>query len=304
MSVIPWQDNRRYNRKIIAIRGDTQSGHAGGLLNPEAQIPVMAIDEEGKRVVDGYETAHLNPVQERLWEWSESDRGEIGKLAAGDEIIFIEMGDMTQGARFVDDLKDASLLRQTIISFYNFMPWMEMENLRRMRAVKGTGVHVWGEGSTEVLLVMMLQKAFPEKDLKISDHYLLNIDGYLIDVSHHGPGAGYRNWTRGNAFELYVKSILMDDLNMGRPTPNIVLRGHKHEFTYAHAIHQVGGHIWKLPGFIVPPYCFIGSHAQKAVNSPSSMGVGTLALELVDGKLLDFYPFTHYVDLRTEEVLS
>lgn len=294
---------KKYSRKIVAIRGDTQSGHAGGLLNPEAVFPVVGFDPKGKKVVEDYEDAQLNPVQKQLWKWSEQDRENVKKLAGSDEIVFVEMGDMTQGARFTDDLKETSLSRQTITSFHNSLPWLGMDAVRRMRAVKGTGVHVWGEGSTETLLTMLLQKEYPKKDVKIADHYLLNVDGYLIDVAHHGPGPGMRNWTRGNAFELYVKSILLDDLNVGRTPPHIVLRAHKHEYTYGHAIHQVKGTIWKLPGFIVPPYCFIGSHAQKATNSPSSMGVGTLALELVNGKLLEEHAFTHFVDLRTEEIL-
>lgn len=293
----------KYTRKIIVVRGDTQSGAAGGLCNPETQFPVVAIDAEKNKVIDGYQAPTLNPVQEQLWKWSEEDRGNVRTLAAKDEIIFLEMGDMTQGVRFTDDLAETSLSHQVLISFYNSLPWLELPTVHRMRAVKGTGVHVWGEGSTETLLTMLLQKQFPKKDIHIADHYLLNIDGFRIDVSHHGPGPGIRNWTRGNAFELYVKSILMDDLNADRLPPNLVLRGHKHEYTYAHAVHQVMGQLWQLPGFIVPPYCFIGSHGQKVINSPSSMGVGTLAFELINGKLYEVHPFTHWVDLRTEEVL-
>jgi hypothetical protein len=294
---------KKFSRKIIAIRGDTQSGHSGGLLNPETVFPVMGIDAAGKKVVEDYEEASLNPVQRQLWEWSEADRESVRELAGRDEIVFVEMGDMTQGARFTDDLAETSLSRQTLISFSNALPWLGMENVKRMRAVKGTGVHVWGEGSTETILTMLLAKQYPKKDVRIADHYLLNVDGYRLDVSHHGPGPGMRNWTRGNAFELYVKSILLDDLNAKREPPSMVLRAHKHEFTYAHAIHQVMGEVWQLPAFIVPPYCFIGSHAQKAANSPSSMGVGVIALELINGKLLDWHAFTHYVDLRTQEVL-
>lgn len=286
------------------MRGDTQSGHAGGLLNPETVFPVIAINDAGKKVVDGYEEATLNPVQKRLWKWSEEDRANVRTLAGKDEIVFIEMGDMTQGVRFTDDLKETSLSRQVISSYHNSMPWLEMKNVKRMRSVKGTGVHVWGEGSTETLLTMLLQKEFPEKDVRIADHYLLSVDGFLIDIAHHGPGAGIRHWTRGNVFELYAKSILMDDVNVDRLPPHLLLRAHKHEFTAAHALHQVNGRVWRLPAFIVPPYCFIGSHAQKVMSSPSMMGVGTLAFEILDGKLYGEHYFTHYVDLRTEEVIQ
>lgn len=294
---------QRFVRKILAVRGDTQSGHAGGLLNPETLFPVIGFDEAGERVIEDYEEAHLNPVQKKLWGWSESDRANIQKLAGHDEIVFIEMGDMTQGARFTDDLKETSLSRQTISSYYNSLPWLGVENVRRMRAVKGTGVHVWGEGSTETLLTMLLQKEYPRKDIRIADHYLLNVDGFGVDIAHHGPGPGIRFWTKGNAFELYVKSILMYDVSRGRTPSSLLLRAHKHEFTAAHALHQVDGQVWELPAYIAPPYCFIGAHAQKVENSPSVMGVGTLAFEIVNGKLYDKHFFTHYVDLRTEEVL-
>jgi hypothetical protein len=295
---------KKYSRKVIVARGDTQSGHAGGLLNPETLFPVVVINEEGNQVVDGYEEAKPNPVQRRLWKWSEEDRANVMKLAGKDEIIFVEMGDMTQGNIFKDDLQETALSRQMIVSFYNSMPWVGIENVKRMRAVKGTGVHVWGEGSTETILTMLMRKEFPKKDIRIADHYILSVDGFRIDVSHHGPGAGVRNWTRGNVFELYVKSVLKDDLDSKRTPPNLLLRAHKHEFTYAHAIHQTSGQVWQMPAFIVPPYCFIGSHAQKVMSSPSSMGVGTLAFEILDGKLYNWHAFTHYVDLRTEEVMK
>lgn len=294
---------KKYTRKIVIARGDTQSGHAGGLLNPETIIPTVDIDKQGRKVVSGYEEVRLNPVQKRMWQWTQADLKEVKKLAGKDEMVFIEMGDMTQGNVFKDDLAETSMSKQVWISFYNSKPWLDIPNVRRMRAVKGTGVHVWGEGSTESLLTFMLQKEYPKKNIQISDHYLLNVNGCVLDISHHGPGAGMRNWTRGNAFELYVKSILLDDLNAPRTPPNVILRAHKHEFTYAHAIHQVNGQVWQLPGFIVPPQCFIGSHAQKVMNSPSTMGVGTLALELINGKLYQWHALTHYVDLRTEEVL-
>jgi hypothetical protein len=294
---------KKYQRKIIVARGDTQSGHAGGLLNPDTVFPTVDVDEGGRRVIIGYEPAALNAIQKRMWAWTMEDLANVRSLAGKDEVIFIEMGDMTQGNRFIDDLSETALSRQVWISFFNSKPWLEIPNVKRMRAVRGTGVHVWGEGSTETILTWLLQREYPNKDISIADHYLLNVDHFMLDVSHHGPGAGLRNWTRGNAFELYVKSILLDDLNAQRNPPDVVLRAHKHEFTYAHAVHQVNGRVWQLPAFIVPPQCFIGSHAQKAVNSPSSMGVGTLALEIMNGKLHDWHAFTHYVDLRTEELL-
>lgn len=293
----------KYKRTILAVRGDTQGGHAGGLLNPETLVPDVAIDEEGKTVVTGWRHIEPRPVQAQLWKWHMQDMAEVRSLAGKDEIVFMEMGDLTQGARFTDDLDENGLNTQVVISRWNCTPWLDLPNVEKMYIVKGTGVHVWGEGATETLLTAQLKNEYPKKQIKINDHWLLNVDGFTADVAHHGPGAGIRNWTKGNVFELYVKSIMMDMIDLQEPVPQVVLRAHKHEFIYRRAIHQVKDQIWELPGFISPPYCFIGSHAQKVMNSPSFMGVGVLALEILDGKLYQWHPFTHYVDLRTREML-
>lgn len=290
-------------RTIIAIRGDTQGGHSGGLLNPDTKIPEYDISEEGGYVLVGYRSPELRPIQKRLWQWHTQDLENINKLANGDPIVWLEMGDLTQGAVFRDDLSESGLSPQYLISKYNTLPLLEMPNVKAMYMMRGTGVHVWGEGATETLLSVTLKGLYPNVKINIADHWMLDVDGFLCDVAHHGPGAGIRDWTRGNVFELYCKSILMDDIDLGNRIPSVVLRGHKHEFIYRRAIHQVKNRIWELPGFITPPYCFIGSHAQKVMNSPSFMGVGMLALEIIDGKLLDYHPFTHYVDLRAREVV-
>ena len=294
--------SKKYKRTILAVRGDTQGGHAGGLLNPETEIPVLGVDESGQMAVEDVQRPSLRPFQRKLWEWHEADRKSIGKLAGSDPIVFLEMGDLTQGNVFRDDLGEVSLTAQATISAYSMFPWLDMPQVRAAYMVRGTGVHVWGEGATETLLSKYLSAEYPRTKVRITDHWMLSVDGMLIDVAHHGPGAGLRPWTRGNAFELYVKGILLDDITAGRRPPDLVLRAHHHEFTAAHALYQVNGAVWQLPGYITPPMCYIGSHTQKVMNSPSRMGVGLLAFEIVNGKILQTIPMVHTIDLRTQEV--
>lgn len=285
------------------MRGDTQSGHSMGIVNPETVIPEIDLNPEGKRVVVGYRHPDMRPIQKRLWAWSEEDRQNISKLAGKDEIAFLEMGDLTQGNRFTDDLAETALAPQVIMSDWLMRPWLEMKSVKQAYVVKGTGVHVWGEGSTETILTQLLKNRYPKKSIKIASHYLLSIDGFLMDVAHHGASAGTRNWTRGNMLRLYSESILRDCLDLRQPVPHALLRAHYHEFTYARAIHQTGGSVWEFPAWITFPYCFIGSHGEKAVKSPNSMGVGTLAFEIINGKLYDWHKFGHWVDLRARELL-
>jgi hypothetical protein len=292
-----------FKRTIIAIRGDTQSGHAGGLANPNAELPDFDIDEEGNTILTGYRNPELRPIQRHLWKWHTQDLENINNLANGNPIVWLEMGDLTQGNVFKDDLAINNMSEQWFLSFWNTLPLLDMPNVKAMYIMRGTGVHGWGEGATETMLTYAFKTRYPDKTIRITDHWLLNVDGFLLDVAHHGPGAGMRNWTRGNAFQLYAKSVMMDDIDLGNPIPSVLLRGHKHEFTYCRPIHQVKNKMWEMPAFITPPYCFIGSHAQKVMNSPSFMGVGMLALEIINGKLHDFHPFTHFVDLRAKETV-
>jgi hypothetical protein len=255
--------------------------------------------------VTGFRHPDLRPIQKRLWMWAEADREEVRKLAGGDEIVFLEMGDLTQGNRFSDDLSETAMHPQVVHAEWLMKPWLDMKNVNKVRVVKGTGVHVWGEGSTESLLVRLLTKEYKGqgKSIKIADHYLLDIDGFTIDVAHHGAHPGIRNWTRGNVLRFYATSILRDSIDLGEPIPHALLRAHQHEFTYTRAIHQTNGVIWDMPAWITYPYCFIGSHAQKVIRSPGHMGVGTLALELINGKLYDWHNFGHWMDLRVRESL-
>lgn len=292
----------KYKRTIIAVRGDTQGGHAGGLLNPETEIPVLGT-RDGKVVVEDVHTPALRPFQRQLWQWHEDDRAKIGEFAGKDPIVMLEMGDLTQGNIFKDDLGETSLTAQVTISAYSMFPWLDMPNVKAAYMVRGTGVHVWGEGATETLLSMYLQKHYPRKAVKITDHWLIDVDGFLIDVAHHGTGPGIRAWTRGNELTWYLKSVLVDDITMGRRPPDLVLRAHRHTYTIAHAIYQVGGQAWELPGIITPPMCFIGSHAQKVERSPSHMSVGMVAIELINGKMVSKMPLIHTIDLRTMETV-
>lgn len=254
---------KKYTRKILAVRGDTQGGHAGGLLNPETLIPEMDIDENGAEVIAGWRNPELRPVQRKLWEWHTEDLKDVRKLAGEDEIIFLEMGDLTQGNVFKDDLAENSLSAQVIISQWLCKPWLDLKNVKTMRVVKGTGVHVWGEGSTETILTRLLQAEYPKKSVKINDHYMLDVDGYQIDVAHHGTGPGMRNWTRGNVFELYVKSIMRDCIDVGEEPPAMVLRAHRHELIYRGRSTRRGAGFGRRPHLLPRPIVLLGAMRRR-----------------------------------------
>jgi len=293
---------RKYDRRIIALRGDTQAGHKGGLENPDTLLPAIVLNKDGGRRIKGWKHVSLEPMQERLWSWHEGWRKDIGKLAGSDPITLVEMGDMTQGVIFPDNVSELDLSEQYFIAKGTINPWLAMKQVKQTYIAKGTGVHTWN-GSTETMLERELQHEH-KKPVQLADHWLLNIGGYSMDIAHHGPGPGKRAWLHGNEFRWYLLNILMTEITLQKPIPQIVLRAHKHELTRATAEYQVGGNYWQLPGIVTPPLCFIDDHATKVMNSPTRMGLGIVALEVINGKLLDAHTFTRYIDLRILEVVE
>jgi len=295
----------KYKRVILVPVGDKQAGHNGALVNPAAELPVVELDKETRtRIVTGYEYPKITSLQADMWIWHNEDRLEIARLAGRDPIIYIGMGDETQGGVFQDNLAEVSLSRQYLISYYNMLPWMEMKQLKAVYFVKGTAVHLWGDGDTETLLTHQLANEFKDKTVKMAPHWELNIDGFRVDVAHHGPGTGIREWTKGNVLRLYTRS-LMDYLDKNRkPIPDLLLRGHFHEpisevVTLNKDLETVRCEAW-----ITPAQCFIGAHGQKATQSVSHMQIGMLAFEIINNRILETHRFMHSIDLRAEERIN
>ena len=55
--------------------------------------------------------------------------------------------------------------------------------------------------------------------------------------------------------------------------------------------------------FILPAYSGLSAHGHQSTRSKYRIGVGLLALEIIDGKLVHCHPYYRIVDLRTREEL-
>jgi hypothetical protein len=76
--------------------------------------------------------------------------------------------------------------------------------LKVMRLSEGTGSHVFGEGSSEVLLSKYLRAEYRNKDIHYTNHGEIDINGVVIDYAHHGPNSGSTKWVEGNALSSYT----------------------------------------------------------------------------------------------------
>ena len=200
----------------------------------------------------------------------------------------IHLGDIAQGLKYIDGLSQTRFADQLAIARANFEPWLAIKRLRSRTIVSGTGAHEGGEGSAAEIVATVWQA-------QGMMHGLIDIDGLLIDVAHHGPGVGIREWTRGNVARLYLLDRLMSD----DPPARVYLRAHRHEHVRV-TVHRRQG---TADLVVSPAYQLPSAYVRQVAQSPSAAICGMVALEVTDGRLTDVVPMLHKVDLRKRVTL-
>jgi hypothetical protein len=314
------------SRVVAVIQSDKHAGHKLGLCNPDTVLP--ADDEVGRPYPA---KPDLSPFQEALWSMYSEDLAGALQFADGDEVIVFDLGDQTHGLRHPDHLMSTRLADQMIIARHNWAPWLGHRNVRTFRFSKGTGVHVFGEGSSELLVAEMMGEGpsgvahaemtndaesrvaerLPRSglDVRVLYHGLATLGkddrGQTVglDYAHHGPGPGMRDWTSGNQVRYYLKSIIDEQRRLGTKPARLYCRGHRHAFVHE-SLHEFwAGELYDYDIFTLPSYCGMGAYGHKATFSAPYQWFGSVAIEIVDGQVGRFRKLVHCRDLRTWEAL-
>jgi len=284
-------------RRILAILADEHGGSDVGLLNPDT---ILERDDDGK--ITRYKP-QLSPYQECLWSWYINHLNTVSDFANGDEIIVLHNGDLTRGNKFSENWVSCRVSDQIAIAYYNLKPWLDLPNVRVVRLSKGTGVHVFGEGSSEIVVSKMLELAYSDKDIAVVYHGLLDLDGYTVDYAHHGPPPGIRDWIRGNVARLYLQDRMMRMLKRGERPPDIFLTAHYHQYVRVVHVLEWEGRDYMSSLIISPSYCGPEDHTIKVSRSTDVITNGLVMLEIVDGKLNLIQPLLETIDLRVKETI-
>lgn len=288
-------NGRRNRRVIIVAESDAHAGHKLGLCNPDT---VLLTDDKQVYGPD------LEKFQRYLWNLRTEYLEWVADLAAGDEIIHIHGGDITHGKRFPDQLMESRLSDQPTIAHHNMIPAYSLPNMTTGRIIIGTGLHVFGEGSSEIMVAEKLRAQFPHIDTWPIAHSLIAIGGTgkIFDVSHHGPGAGIREWTKGNVALNYLKSKMWQDFKNDKRPANVYLRGHYHTLVWVTNREWFHGELHESHLIVMPSWCGMTEYARKATQSQYEVTNGLMVFE-IDGEWLDVRPKFKTLDLRTEETL-
>lgn len=286
-------------RAWIVALSDTHGGHKLGLLNPDTTL--YDENEAGDMVPW---TPKLTAFQEYLWPLYQNTIEKVKALVGQDEVIVIHNGDATQGNRFPQHLVSTRMADQIIIAINNLKVWLDVPNVTALRIVKGTGAHVFDEGSSEILIAEQLKALYPERDVACLYHGLLDVNGYTIDYAHHGPGGGMRDWTKGNMVRLYLLDMINREWKAGRYPPHLVLRGHYHTWVWETVRESLRGRVCRFDAVVLPSWCGLGEHGMKSTKSQNVIVNGLALLEIVDGQLRNIYPLNESIDIRTKETLG
>jgi hypothetical protein len=127
---------------------------------------------------------------------------------------------------------------------------------------------------------------------------------FMVDASHHGPAAGSREWLKGNVARFYLRDLMLVEISMGYKPPNLVLRGHVHEYLREVLVHLAGDKEYESQLMLLPSYCGVSDYARKATKSEFILRNGLVVFELVDGIIYRVYLFTKVQDVRTYERIA
>lgn len=285
------------NRAILVAFGDMHSGHTLGLCNPKTVL--QNVDKMGNR----YKWSPiLNESQEYLWhDVYIKGIAKVSKLAKNDPVIALELGDVTQGNKYVSQWVSTRSSDQLYIAEANLLPWFKVKNLIALRMVGGTDSHGFGEASADLAVEGLLKRRLPKRDIGFVFHGLAEIVGLKVDYAHHGPYIGSRNWLKGNVARYYLRSLMMDEIVLGNIPPHLVLRAHYHSYVEEYLRISNADHIHKSWLTVIPSLCLMSDYARQATRSQFTVTNGIVAYEIVDGRIVEIHPFLSTLDIRSKE---
>lgn len=269
---------------------DTHAGSALGLCNPDVELDVENGCGKSPNLAEG-----------QLYLWNDvylTAIDSIKSLAGKDKIVLLHLGDVTQGSKFPQEMMGGdSLANQISIGESIFDPWLHLKSLSAIRIAKGTGVHSYEGGSSEVIVGHLLEQ---NVDTRVAYHGLLDVGGCKIDYAHHGPSVGNYQWTKGNVARGYLRNTMLSALVAGEIPPQIVLRGHYHSFL-KEFLYMRGHESWIV---VMPSMCLLSEYVIKVTHSGFEACNGMIALEIIDGKLHQIHSFIKSLSLRMEETFG
>ena len=241
-------------------------------------------------------------TQRYLWELLDEKLGEVASWAGGDEIILLHTGDATQGDRFGEAaIEGVTKSDQRKIAASNIAYICKrLPNVKKARLITGTLVHVPDCAEARIAASLRQDTGL---DVQSAHHERLNISGAVIEVAHHGPHPGTRDWTRGNVALYHLRSRIYEDRRQGVRPADAYIYGHFHQFVSVPHEDEWLNERRMLRLVVAPSMVGLGHFARKVAKSPAFITHGLVGYEIMNGGISQVVAFKRTLDLRKEETL-
>lgn len=210
------------------------------------------------------------------------------------DINLIHVGEPFWGAKHPDGAIHTSERVQVDIALGNLERWFDMPNLKRAHFVTGTDAHEFDDNSALKTLVKELRLMYPSVEVSASHHTLIDCEGYLLDVSHHGPYPGSRSWLKGNVAMYYLRDRVMRHLMRGKRPPDLFVRGHYH--TKVSTMVEIGDNEYRL--VVMPSFLMMTNYARRSTQSEYELMNGGMYFDVDRGEASKQKWITKTLDLR------
>lgn len=316
-------------RTILYIESDDHGGNIRGLMSPDTKLPddnylndlIAEMANDGRDATyikaeidtiiqnpNDYDEYYYSPALRRyqkfLWALREQNLTKLIDLAQGDPIVYLHLGDITQGNKYASDWVTTRIGDQFLIALANHRPIMQLPNLKLAAYIEGTSSHVFGDGTSGGVVSGQLRAEFPSIEIMTCAHGLIDLDGFVIDAAHHGPGPGSRKWLEGNISSYYLRDRMIKELLRQNAPADLYLRAHFHTWALVFwniAIDDTDHKSWLA---LLPSMCGLNAYGRQATKSVDRVTNGALCLELIDNKILDFHRWTKTLDVKNRKVMQ
>lgn len=268
---------------VLAATSDQHCGSSVALCPPRIQL-----DDGGEYVASA--------AQRWIWTRWEGFWGrvrEVVKQHRGARLLQVFNGDLTEG----DHHKTTQILsgnptaQAAVVNAAMKVP-LGLDPFG-MFFVRGTEAHVGPSAAFEERIAFGLKRDGWPVQVEASTgnashwHVALDLDGYRVDVAHHGR-MGQRPWTKGNVVLNLAAEIFYQHAAAGRPHPHLAIRSHLHQFfdtAGAHPVRLIQMPAWQLAT------AYIHRIAPNAIAD-----VGGIIAVVRGGRLLSLEPVISHPD--------
>ena len=203
---------------LLVAFGDTHTSSVTGLAPPKTQIDT-----------GGY--YHANAFQMYLWGiwydmWAQI---EHKAQVLGCDVTAVCLGDSVDKNKYSKNGVFAHNPNSMLRAAHEVMePVLDVS--KRFYLLRRTPAH---EGEESWLAEALAERIGAVKSAKHSWswwHLPLEVSGVQFDIKHHPESGDMRWWTAGGGMIRSAASVIFDYVDSGHKPPDIVLRGHRHQW--------------------------------------------------------------------------